>query len=258
MILLLSCVQNSWKWKHIQDNWLNPSNIPYVILVGNPNIPRSSYKYDASSNILQIGCEDNYDEIVHKIAYGISAVVKLFDPLYILKIDDDVIINVPLLHAFMQSNITLFDDVNINNHRYENNDNILYGGFVVNITKSRLCSFASDKYVFPKNKSPIKINPVVYCGGPIYYLKKPAINILSQVMDPDSMVYEDINVGNTLGNNGIHPVDLPLYTNDFVDFKQKKCIGWHDVNREHPQNIFVKKYKSQISLLQSRFSDIRR
>lgn len=238
MILLLSCVQNSWKWPHIQENWLHPSKIPYVILIGNPNIPRKSHIYDASSHILQLGCADNYDEIVHKISYGISAVVELFDPLYIFKIDDDVIINVPLLHTFMQSNPTLFDDVDIH-HRMEFGG-ILYGGVVANVHKTNMCSFGCDKYTFPKNKTPIKIHPVVYCGGPIYYLKKPAMNILSQVMDPDSMVYEDMNVGKTLNSNGIQPANLPLYTNDFADFTQNKCIGWHDVNREHTQNIFVK------------------
>lgn len=59
-------------------------------------------------------------------------------------------------------------------------------------------------------------------------------------MDPDSMVYEDMNVGKTLNSNGIHPVNLPLYTNDFKVFEQNNSIGWHDVNREHTQNIFVK------------------
>ena len=218
MILLLSCVQNSWKWPHIQENWLHPSKIPYVILVGNPNLPRSSYTYDASSHILQLGCADNYDEIVHKIAYGISAVVELFDPLYIFKIDDDVVINVQLLHTFMQSNPTLFDDVDIHHRiqersgqtmfgRISNNipendvgvcrnivneedteifkedskcewmefGGILYGGGVVNIHKTNMSSFGCDKFVFPKNKTPIKIHLVVYCGGPIYYLKNPPL-----------------------------------------------------------------------------------
>ena len=281
MILLLSCVQNSWKWPHIQENWLHPSKIPYVILIGNPNIPRKSHIYDASSHVLQVGCADNYDELVYKIAYGISAIVERFDPCYLLKIDDDVVINVPLLHLFMQSNTDLFHTAenfpledqfttpttanilgvpDVTPLREVSNPNddkefggILYGGIKVDITKSSRLSGGIDKFTDSKNKTPITISHMSYCGGPMYYLKKPATNVLSQHMNPATIVYEDVNVGKTLGDNGIHPEDLPLYTNDFEDFTQNKCIGWHDVNREHTQNIFVKNPK----LIQSRLLDLK-
>ena len=259
MIVLLSCIQNSWKWDHIRTHWLIPSKIPYVILVGNPNIPRTSYMYDASSHVLQVGCADNYDELVYKIMYGISAIVELFDPIYLFKIDDDVVINVPLLHRFMQSNSNLFNEVEDQDQLtptnipqidstvaspYESSLNILYGGVKVDITKRYTTpTNCHDKYICSKNKTPITISNMSYCGGPIYFLKKPAMNVLSQHMDPNLIVFEDVNVGKTLGENGIHPVDLPLYTNDFADFTQNKCIGWHDVNREHTQNIFVKNPK---------------
>ena len=228
MIFLLTCYMNRWKWNKIRKYWLHSCNIPFVFVVGNPNLEKKSYSYDSSENILEIGCEDNYDDLVCKIAYGVDAMIQLFDPEFILKIDDDVIVDTSQLHKIM-------NDISIFNQ--ECNYSITYCGVILEIKKQRSSNYGIEKYTRSCNQQASKINPVSYCEGPMYYLGKEAMTILQKYMDPGLIKFEDVNVGMTLNKHGIYPHSVPFYVNSEKEFLLDKSVGWHDMDRKHVQNI---------------------
>ena len=228
MILLLTCYMNQGKWKKIRKYWLKSCNIPFVFVVGNPTLEKKSYVYHPSENILEIGCEDNYDDLVCKIAYGINAMVQLFNPDFILKIDDDVIVDTFKLHKILSE---------IAEMNQEFNDSVVYCGVNADIKKPIRSIFGIDKYTKACNQQTTIINPVSYCTGPMYYLGKDAMTILQKYMNPDLIKFEDVNVGMTLNKYGIFPYSVPFYVNSEEEFMLDKSVGWHDVDRKHVQNI---------------------
>ena len=228
MILLLTCYMNQWKWNKIRKYWLHSCNIPVVFVVGNPNLEKKSYLYHSTEHILEIGCEDNYDDLVCKIAYGVDAIVQLFDPEFILKIDDDIIVDTTQLHKVL---------LEIDGLNQEFNHSIMYCGVNTVINKQITTKFGIDKYTKVCNQQITKIDPVSYCAGPMYYLGKEAMTILQKYMNPELIKFEDVNVGMTLNKHGIFPHSIPFYVNSEKEFLLDKSVGWHDVYRKHVQNI---------------------
>jgi hypothetical protein len=219
---------NQWKWNKIRKYWLRSSNIPFVFVVGNPNLEKKSYVYKSSENILEIGCEDHYDDLVYKIAYGVDAIIKLFNPEFILKIDDDIIVDTTQLHNILY-------EIEVLNREFRNS--ITYCGVNIINKKQSITKFGIEKYTKPSNQQATKIDPVSYCAGPMYYLGKEAMTIIQKYMNPDLIKFEDVNVGMTLNKRGIFPHSLPFYVNSETEFMLDKSVGWHDIDRKHVQNI---------------------
>lgn len=228
MILLLTCYMNQWKWNKIRKYWLHSCNIPFVFVVGNPNLEKKSYLYLPSVNVLEIGCDDNYDDLVCKIAYGIDAMIQVFNPEFILKIDDDIIVDTLQLHKIL-------NEISVLNQ--ECNNSIMYCGVNTVVHKRVGTNFGISKYTKEFNQHTTYIEPVSYCAGPMYYLGKEAMKILHKYMDPGLIKFEDVNVGLTLNKHGIFPHDIPFYVNSEEEFMLDKSVGWHDVDRKHLQNI---------------------
>ena len=222
MIFLLSCHHHKWKWPAIQQGWLKSCGLPYVIVVGNEQLPPKSHHYDPDSHVLELGCMDNYDGLVYKIAYGIDAIIERFNPDFVIKVDDDII----LIPSRLRAVLAKIDPVKT-----------IYAGNSIEITKSEISISGMDKYTLPENKQPVVIEPVVYCGGPIYYLGKRAMEILQTDLIPQHIKFEDVNVGWTLNHHGIRPHNLPFYTDYHPNFMKEGWVAWHDTMREHSQNI---------------------
>jgi hypothetical protein len=219
---------NQWKWNKIRKYWLHSCNIPFVFVVGNPNLVKKTHLYIPSENILEIGCEDNYDDLVCKIAYGVDAMIQLFNPKFILKIDDDIIVDTTQLHKVLLE----MDELN-----QEFNQSIVYCGVVREVKKQCSTKFGIDKYTRTCNQQITKIDPVSYCAGPMYYLGKEAMQILQKYMNPELIKFEDVNVGMTLNKYGIYPHSIIFYVDSEKEFLLDKSVGWHDVDRKHVQNI---------------------
>jgi len=192
---------------------------PYVIVVGDPSMERKSYTYDKDTCVLKLGCYDNYDELSHKIAFGINAIVELFNPEYIFKIDDDVVVNPDLF-------ISSLDTLRVNQ----------YCGYML----YKDCGYSSDwgiaRYVKPENKLPAYIPQGSHCTGPMYLLGKESISVLKLHMNPDSLKFEDVNVGATLAKHGIEAVRVNMYTDHIAEFKSNRYIAFHDAQHVMEQN----------------------
>jgi len=221
MILLLSCRMNEWKWETIKNNWLSECGIPYVIVVGNPNLEKRKYKYYSKTKILEVSCDDDYDDLTLKVTYAIQGMYELFDISYILKIDDDILLNCETLHRYLEA--------------FKKN-NMQYCGIVVDAQNGYMSDWAIDKYKKPENKCASFVPSVKYCGGPMYYLGIDAIRILYKNMSLNYHKFEDICVGITLNKSNIFPSYVKLYTENKSDMENLEAIAWHDNTKIDPQN----------------------
>jgi len=210
IIMLICCNKNINKLQKIKYKWLEKININYVIIFGNNKLPKGSFKYDKNNRYLYLGCEDNYDELVYKVYYGIKAIKELFNPDKLFKIDDDVIINIPNFYKYI-----------IENTKTE------YEGKTIIMHKNTTSFFGLDKYTNFKNKQPIFFDrDVHYCGGPLYFLNKHSIQIISDYMNPEFSKFEDVNIGATLNNHNIYPKNTNIYVDDINGFTNN--VGFHN------------------------------
>lgn len=169
-----------------------PPTMNYVILRGDMNL-QSDYSYNSESHECILRCPDTYLGLPYKIKAGLQFVYKQFKPSFVVKIDDDVLVNVPKLIQYIES------------------------------TQDEYAGIVTYNYCPGKNLKS------VYCGGPVYYLSSRALTCL-QDMDADFSPSEDTNVGAHLIEKCNLPVhNIHLYTNQFD--KKDSYIAYHDHER---------------------------
>jgi hypothetical protein len=233
MILLLSCKKNAWKWDNIKSNWLDQCNIPYIIVVGNNDLAQNDYIYNETSKVLEVSCDDSYDDLTYKVAHAIIILRNVFNVSYIIKIDDDVIVNISQLDSVISK---LID----NKTQYAGKV-CHYNGFV--------SDYGINKYIKSSNKKPLYISSVSYCGGPVYFLGRNAINILSHYMLSNYIKFEDVCVGNILNRYNVYPTKCNLYSDKKSDLENLNSVSWHDTYKIHPQNKIHSQNTNEIIIL---------
>lgn len=191
VIMIISCYSSN---RVPLLTWIKdiPSTVDYVVLRGDLNL-QTETMYNARSHECVLRCPDTYLGLPHKIKAGLQFVYKQFNPSFVVKIDDDVVVNVPKLVAYTQTT---------------------QGHYSGNVTY---------------NYSPGERLNTVYCGGPMYYLSSTALKCLQ---DMDSTVFssEDACVGKHLIEKCKLPVhNTHLYT-DVFDQKHN-FIAYHDCKR---------------------------
>ena len=191
VIMIISCYSSN---RVPLLTWIKdiPPTIDYVILRGYPNLQRE-YVYNSESHECILQCPDSYIGLPRKIKAGLQFVYRQFNPSFVVKIDDDVLVNIPKLLEYTQSTQ---DD---------------YAGHVT------------------YNYSPSEGLSTVYCGGPVYYLSSTALKCLQ---DMDSTVFsaEDACVGKHLIEKCKLPVhNLHLYTDELE--QRDNYIACHDQKR---------------------------
>ena len=211
ILMIISCKQNLKRFDKLKSYWINKLNYKYVILLGDNTLTKGDYRYDSQNNYLYVSCEDNYDELPHKVYYGISNIKKIFNPEKIFKIDDDVFINVDRFKEYIRSNTK---------NEYEGKYVSFNGGINNNY----------NKFTYSKNRQTCHLPSLSYCGGPMYFLGKNAIDILCKYMDPDKIKFEDVNVGFTLMQHNIKAINTNLYEDFYDSFINNNFIAWHDAS----------------------------
>jgi len=190
-------------------------NFTFVFLEGDEDQVQE-FIFNDKTRVLSLKCGDSYDYLTHKTKYGISACRKLFAFNYLIKMDDDIVIQPVSLSNFIK-----FCQVC---------DKDYLGCKQLNpITES---NYGSEKYTLEKNKQPIVLPSIPYMGGPCYCLSVKACDIIKDHMDENGIRFEDFNVGLTLYNHDMEAVHCPLYT-DYEHTLQPFHVGLHDVNRKY-------------------------
>ena len=163
-IMLISCEKNKERIKIIKSLWLDYCKIPYKIIVGNPDL---STDYEEKDDYLIIKTCDSYVNLPSKVSLAIKYLNILYDFDSIIKIDDDVIVNLDKFYSYLQTE----------KYNYE-------GYFIEELGTN--------------------------CGGPIYFLSKKSIDILSEDFEIPNM-FEDQCVSYNLKKKNIYPQLKVLY-----------------------------------------------
>ena len=110
IFMIVSCVRNRHKQDAIRRTWakdLERANIDYVFIEGHPSLDSP---IELEDRIL-LDCPDTYEYLSYKIYKGISAVRELYRPDFLLKIDDDCILNV---EKFLELDLSGYDYIGTN------------------------------------------------------------------------------------------------------------------------------------------------
>jgi len=211
--MIVSCKKYQNRVNHIKNKWLNSCPINYVILTADPNLDKN-YIYTESNKSLVVKSADEYEYLPHKVKYGVSALIDLFNPEYILKCDDDVLINNNMLMDYVKLMIEEHHDYHGKYWSYKEGEFTNYAKKKFNENQERFYFYTFTDYFM----------------GPLYFLSNKSCKIIKDKMDPGLCKYEDINVGLTLKNNGIkiNRVRQNLYVFDFdiVKFKKIEKMAW--------------------------------
>ena len=198
------------------------------IIYGNPF--REEFLDITVNHILEdhyliLNTPDDYYSLNQKTLCLLRASKNLFPTLTgLFKCDDDIIPNIShLVDLITTSKLT----------------NIDYCGYIVNIKQER-------KYNFYDNPKYETIMPVVrYCGGPLYYISKRALDTFKNIQQVKIFLPEDVMVGYHLNHAGIEPSPKigSLYSDEASDMKK---ISFHNYKHE-PQ--YLDKLKNEIQHL---------
>jgi len=228
---MLSCKKNLHKVQRSQNIWLDKCEIPYVVLIGDPNLD-TEYSYDSGTRILTVQCSDDYEHLSWKVYLGFKTVYTLFRPTGILKVDDDVLVRVKKLQDFarLESKPSYIGTV------------ATIIGYMSNYHKNKVYDDGlSDQYVYVPN--------VKYCYGAMYYVDARSVRCLIKNMNPNDHMYEDVLVGKTLNGCHIYPVQFPWVTNHLTLFLMNpEYIAFHDEHSSYSFSFLLVSFNLERSL----------
>ena len=102
VVMITSCYASSRSDKLL---WVRdlPLDMSYVFIRGRLDLDRD-YIYNKEAHECVLKCCDQYLGLPQKIKMGFKFVSQVLNPDYVIKVDDDVIVNVPKLIEFVKTN----------------------------------------------------------------------------------------------------------------------------------------------------------
>jgi hypothetical protein len=221
IFIIYSCKNNLHKSDLIYELILNrlPTCKPYIIY-GEPGLDKD-YELRNNEKYLVLKCGDFYENLSEKTITMCKVVSNFFPEIKgIFKCDDDIFPNIEKINEMIS-------------HILDNS--IMYTGNIAYhyneaYEKHHFNKCSNDSYNVLK-----KAHKSVYCTGPLYYLDKKCLDILSGVSDVDDFFYEDLMVGHILNKHDIFPTNYKTYYDEYENFN-KGCFQ----NFKNCKKLFVK------------------
>ncbi len=195
LLVIYSCKKYSFLKEYYLDKYTN-LGYDVIYMIGNKNLSEN-YKYDATTQTLELKCEDNFESLTQKTCLLLQTFVDEFKEYdYIMKLDDDSEINVSC-DDLMKSELFSADC------NYFGAKKQIYEPSKLT-THFGKCSEESDLNLIPYELQ----EPIIFGAGYFYVLSKLSCNvILNQIMKKPEILqeylYEDILVGKLLFNEKI-------------------------------------------------------
>ena len=171
-------------------------NVPVKKFIVYGDTIDTDYVFTEKYLVLNVG--DYYENLTEKTKKMFQVAEKVFPDEPVLKMDDDIIPNNELICQHLKS---LHD--------------IYYAG-----RASWTEDYESIHHIGKVKDDKYNVPMYVPCcngvAGPMYYLRPEAIRILNQ--SSYSFFYEDVTVGYSLNQSGIHPTDIKLYDDHDIDY----------------------------------------
>lgn len=182
VFMIISCKGNRHKQDAIRETWLkelNVANIEYVFIEGSAAVEKAIQLDDR----LFVKSQDTYEYLSHKIYKSIRAIREVYNPDYILKIDDDCACNV---QKFLELDLREFEYLGSN---IINGENSTYDWHKKSLSNEQL------KNVLYKAGKEISW----FDGGGGYLIGRKAIDIIAGMnLLKFSHMFEDYAVGRAL------------------------------------------------------------
>ena len=172
-------------------------------------------EYRIQDHYLILNAPDDYYSLNLK-TYKLLFILSRFFPNLkgVLKCDDDIIPNITSLEKFINGN-------EIKNIKYCGKHAYVHYSFNYNFADN-----GQYNIEFPK---------VHYCGGPLYYLNREALDVFKNGMTRMHLA-EDVMVGLNLNEKNIYPINQDLYTDNEEDLDN---ISYHNKSRN---TKYINKY----------------
>ena len=188
-ILILSHMAST----RIQElEWLNdiPPSLDYVIVKGNPELD-SDCIHDIDTHTCILKVDDSYDKLALKMKRAYEFIINTFNPTFLIKIDDDVIVNVYKLLKVIKT-LQVYD----------------YCGIITYYNRTLYCG-----------------GPVYYMSNRALHYTKYIDEKDIQLFG----FMEDACLGKTLFKHSVNSYCFHFYTNDIS--KYPYFAAYHDVKR---------------------------
>lgn len=217
LFLIYSCEKNLVQAEIIY-NYLVSNNFQehcqIYIIYGNPSRQEfldTTVNYILEDHHLVLNTLDDYYSLNQKTLCLFHEINDLFPGILgLFKCDDDIIPNITHLVGLIAT------------YRLTNID---YCGNKINVNREY-------KYNFNDNPKYPTILPVVrYCGGPLYYISKRALDTFKNIQLVKIFLAEDVMVGYHLNHTGIEPSSniASLYTDEASNMNK---ISFHNYKHE--------------------------
>lgn len=181
---------------------LNSLKMKVLIMYGDTTIGHQFLVKD--DKYLVLHCEDDYESLCYKSLRLFKAINYLYpNAVGCFKCDDDIMINIESIIK----NIIFFKT---------NNTDYSGTGLMLKDDKNNNLHINKKNIQISKN---IHTPSVIFCTGPLYYLSKKAISIVSSVNEEEytPFFYEDLIIGNILNKNKIFPDRACFFYNEGID-----------------------------------------
>jgi len=160
------------------------------------DVLEEDYLFKENYLILNVG--DDYENLTEKTKKMFQVAEKLFPDEPVLKMDDDIIPNSELIRQQLQSLKEIY-----------------YAGRA-SYTEEHESTHHIGKVKNSKYDVPMLVPSSNGTAGPMYYLRPEAIRVLNQ--STYSFFYEDVTVGYSLNQAGIHPTNTKFYDDEDIHY----------------------------------------
>ncbi len=182
ILLIMNCERYRKKALLQKSTWLVhlPEDLIYYQCIGNPDL-ETDFLFNDCERILYVKTQDDYNSLPHKVITAFQAIASKYEYKYILKTDDDQMLENPKFFDMVMGLTTRMEP------------KVHYGGMIVDVKRAHTSQYFR---IHPELPNDISIAPIKYCNGRFYLLSNDAIiNLLSKKKDIQTQYLEDYAVG---------------------------------------------------------------
>lgn len=163
ILLIMNCEKYRWKANLQKKTWLTKVTMPFYHVIGDEKLP-TDFLFNEEERTLIVKTKDNYNSLPAKVIAAYEAVYKTFQFTYLLKTDDDQVVNTESPQQLFKVICNLAEKKDAH-----------YGGYVIEIEIPHISKYYKIHPELPEN---IVIQKTKYCSGRFYFLSSLAVKDL--------------------------------------------------------------------------------
>ena len=213
VLLIMNCEKYAHKAETQKNTWLRDmTTIPYFHVIGESDL-HQPYEFQYDKKRLVIHVDDDYNSLPKKVIRAYAAIRVHFPNVkYVLKTDDDQMLQTPHTNMFFESIVGMLTRNEIQHEK------IHYAGNIVKVPQPYLSQYHRIHAELPTHLPILKTS---YCNGRFYILSADAIDdLLEKKHSIETEYLEDYAIGYHLSNamkTSIKHLASDVYFKDMSD-----------------------------------------